>query len=112
MKAVASSGFRMMMFPHNRKIVTIDQITHYEPNHSANTDNILPLVRTSSDVYSVIEMGPRIIKDPSFLGTYHGAPPLLHHSAQVCVVSSNGTEIRTNTPPIETPPHIDVPPIE
>jgi hypothetical protein len=34
MKAVASSVFRTMMFPHNGKIVTIDQLTHYEPNHS------------------------------------------------------------------------------
>jgi hypothetical protein len=32
MKAVASSIFRTIMFPHNGKIVTIDQVTHYEPN--------------------------------------------------------------------------------
>jgi hypothetical protein len=75
MKAVASSMFRTMMFPHNGKIITIDQLTHYEPNHSANIDNILPLVCTSSDAYSVIDMGPRIFKDPSLLGAYHGAPP-------------------------------------
>jgi hypothetical protein len=97
MKAVASSVFRMMMFPHNGKIVTINQLTHYEPNHSANIDNILPLVRTSSDDFSVIDMGPGIFKDPSLLGAYHGAPPLLHPSisTQVCVVSSNGTYIKT-----------------
>jgi hypothetical protein len=91
MKVVASSVFHTMMFPHNGKIITIDQITHYEPNHSTNIDNILPLVRTSSDAFSVIDMGPGIFKDPHLLGTYHGAPPLLHPSisAQVCVVSSN-----------------------
>jgi hypothetical protein len=33
MKAVASSIFRMMMFPHNWKIITIDQVSHYETNH-------------------------------------------------------------------------------
>jgi hypothetical protein len=43
MKAIASSVFRTMMFPHNGKIVTINQLTHYEPNHSANIDNISPL---------------------------------------------------------------------
>jgi hypothetical protein len=80
MKVVASFLFRTMMFPHNGKIVTIDQLTHYEPNHSANIDNILPLVYTSSDAFSVIDMGPRIFKDPSLLGAYHGAPPLLHPS--------------------------------
>jgi hypothetical protein len=47
MKAMASSVFRTMMFPHNEKIITIDQISHYKPNHSTNIDNILPLVRTS-----------------------------------------------------------------
>jgi hypothetical protein len=113
MKAIASSVFHTMMFPHNRKIVTIDQLTHYEPNHSANIDNILPLVRTSSDAFSVIDIGPGIFKDPSLLGTYHGAPPLLNPSisAQVCVVSSNRTDIRDNTPLTEAPPHIKVPPV-
>ena len=44
MKAVASFVFRKMMFPHNGKIVTIDQVSHYKPNPSANIDNILPLI--------------------------------------------------------------------
>jgi hypothetical protein len=87
MKAVASSVFRTIMFPHNGKIVTIDQVSHYEPNPSANLDNILPLVHTNQDTYPLIEMGPRICKDPSLLRTYHGAPPLLPPN-QVCVISS------------------------
>jgi hypothetical protein len=86
MKAVASSVFRTIMFPHNGKIVTIDQVTHYEPNPSASLDNILPLIHTNKDVYPLVEMGPRIFKDPSLLGTYHGAPPLLPPS-QVCVIT-------------------------
>jgi hypothetical protein len=112
MKVVSSSVFRMMTFPHNGKIVSIDQITHYEPNHSANIDNILPLVHTRSDAYSVINMGPIIFKDPSLLGAYHGAPPLLHPSTKVCVVSSNGTNIGDIIPSNEASPHIDVPPVE
>jgi hypothetical protein len=47
MKAVASSVFSTIMFPHNGKIVTIDQVSHYEPNPSANLDNILPLIHTN-----------------------------------------------------------------
>jgi hypothetical protein len=58
-----------MMFPHNGKIVTIDQVSHYEPNPSANIDNILPLIHTSHDAYPLVEMGPGIFKDPSLLGT-------------------------------------------
>jgi hypothetical protein len=99
------------MFPHNRKIVTIDQITHYETNHSTNIDNIFPFFRTRSNAFLVIDMGLGIFKDPSLLGAYHGAPPLLHPSTQVCVVSSNVTYIRDNTPSTKAPPQIEVPPI-
>jgi hypothetical protein len=101
MKAVASSVFRTMMFPHNGKIVTIDQVSHYEPNPSANLDNILPLIHTNQDAYPLIEMGPGIFKDPSLLGTYHGAPPLLHPANQVCVISSNRTHTKAALPPQE-----------
>jgi hypothetical protein len=88
------------MFPHNGKIVTIDQVSHYEPNPSANLDNILPLIHTNKDAYPLIEMGPGIFKDPSLLGTYHGAPPLLPPN-QVCVISSNGTHTEDTLPPQE-----------
>jgi hypothetical protein len=109
MKVVASSVFRMMMFPHNGKIITIDQVSHYEPNPSSNIDNILPLVHTNSDAYPLIEMGPRIFKDPSLLGTYHGAPPLIHPSAQVCVISSDGMETGDTIPPTEASSLPDIP---
>jgi hypothetical protein len=100
MKAVTSSVFRTIMFPHNGKIITIDQVSHYEPNPSANVDNILPLIHTNQDVYPLVEMGPGIFKDPSLLGTYHGAPPLLPPN-QVCVVSSNKTHTEDARPPQE-----------
>jgi hypothetical protein len=109
MKAVASSVFRTMMFPHNGKIFTIDQVSHYEPNPSANIDNILPLIHTSHDAYPLIEMGPGIFKDPSLLGMYHGAPPLLHPANQVCVISSNGTHTEDTLPPTEASIISDVP---
>jgi hypothetical protein len=109
MKEVASSVFGMMMFPHNGKIITIDQVSSYEPNHSSNIDNILPLVCTSFDAYPFMEMDPRIFKDPSLLGAYHGAPPLIHPSMQVCVISSNGTETRDTIPPTEASPLPNIP---
>jgi hypothetical protein len=112
MKAVASTVFQMMMFPHNGKIITIDQVSHYEPNHSSNTDNILPLVHTSSDAYTLMDMGLGIFKDPSLLGAYLGAPPLIHPSAQVCVISSNGTETGDTIPPTKASPPLDVPLVE
>jgi hypothetical protein len=109
MKEVSSSVFQMMTFPHNGKIITIDQITHYEPNHYANMDNVLPLFCTILDAYSLIVIGPIIFKDPSLLGAYHGAPPLRHPSTQVCVLYSNGTNTGDTIPPTEASPHIKVP---
>jgi hypothetical protein len=109
MKVVASSVFHTMMFPHSGKIITIDQVSHYEPNPSSNIDNILPLIHTNPKTYPLIEMGPRIFKDPSLLGTYHGAPPLIHPSAQVCVISSNGTKTGDILPPTEASLLSDVP---
>jgi len=109
MKAVASSIFWTMMFPHNGKIITIDQVSHYEPNPSANIDNILSLIHMSQDAYPLIEMGPGIFKNPSLLGTYHGAPSLLHPSNQVWVISSNGTNIEDTLPPREASIISDVP---
>jgi hypothetical protein len=112
MKVVTSSMFQTMMFPHNEKIVIVDQITHYEPNHSTNIDNILPLFCTSSDAYSLIDMGPIIFKDPSLLGAYHGEPPLIHPSTQVCGISSNGTDTRDTIHPTKASPHLDIPPVD
>jgi hypothetical protein len=98
-----------MMFPHNGKIVTIDQVSHYEPNPSANIDNILPLIHTSHDAYPLVEMRPGIFKDPSLLGNYHGAPPLLPPSNQVRIISSNRTHIEDTLPPTEASIISDVP---
>jgi hypothetical protein len=108
MEAVASSVFRTIMFPHNGKILTLDQLSDYEPNPSANVDNILPLIHTNQDIYPLIEMGPGIFKDPSLLGTYHGAPPLLPPN-QVCVVTSNKTHTEDTHPSQEASASPDVP---
>jgi hypothetical protein len=50
MKALASSVFRTMMFPHNRKIITINQVSHYEPNPSSNIDNITDIHYVTTSV--------------------------------------------------------------
>jgi hypothetical protein len=110
MKAVASSIFRTIMFPYNGKIVTIDQVTHYVPNPSASLDNILPLIHTNQDMHPFIEMGPGMFKDPSLLGTYHGAPPLLPPH-QVCGVSSQNTLTEDTLPPQEASVIPDVSPV-
>ena len=54
-------------------------------------------------------MGLGIFKDPSLLGMYHGAPPLLQPANQVCVISSNGTHTEDARPPQEASVIPDVP---
>ena len=59
--------------------------------------------------YPLIEMGHRIFKDPSLLGTYHEALLLIHPSSQVCVISSNGIETGDTLPSTEASLLSDVP---
>ena len=49
MKAVVSTLFRVMHFPHDGKIVTIDQISFVTPNH-----RITPSNQTSLNVMQVL----------------------------------------------------------
>ena len=41
---VNSSVFHIMLFLHNRKIVTLEQLTYYEPHSNSSPENILPIV--------------------------------------------------------------------
>jgi hypothetical protein len=88
MKAIDSSMFHTMMFPHNGKIVTIDQLTHYEPNHSTNIDNILPLVHVSMNDFPVANNGPRLFQDPPMVGGHLSGnttiPKPIFFSTSVC----------------------------
>jgi len=53
MKVITSFVFHLMMFPHEGKVVTLYQLTYYEPQPATNVDNVFPIVgaRSSSLVY-------------------------------------------------------------
>ena len=36
--------FHLIMFPHNGKVVMLDQITYHDPRLTVNPDNALPVV--------------------------------------------------------------------
>ena len=44
MKAITSLVFHIMMFPFNGNVVTLDQISYYNPNASYNPDNVFATV--------------------------------------------------------------------
>jgi hypothetical protein len=88
-KVMNSFVFLTMIFAHNEKVITVDQLTHYEPHPIANLDNILPLIGAQLEVSPFMEMGLGIFQDPSLFDTYQcdplGIPP--SNSTQVCTIT-------------------------
>jgi hypothetical protein len=116
MQAIASSIFYTMIFPHNGKIVTIDQLTHHEPNQSRYIDNILPLIHASSNISPILEVGPGIFHNLSLMGSYQGTPPSppTTRRTQFYVITSKGVKI-IDEPPLgelssHTSTHTSTPP--
>jgi hypothetical protein len=93
MQEVASSVFYTMLFPHNWKIVTINQLTHYESNQYDHIDNILPLICSNFDLLPMIDIAPWLFQDPSFIGTYQGFPQPHPTTANVFIITTDGVEI-------------------
>ena len=46
MRAVASTVFHLMMFPHEGKIVMVDQLTYHDPQGLTTPANIIPTINT------------------------------------------------------------------
>ena len=47
MRTVASIVFCLIMFPHERKIVTVDQLTYHDPQGLIALANIIPTITTT-----------------------------------------------------------------
>jgi len=63
MSAVPSAVFRKMSFPHNGKIITIDQLTYHEPNSQTSPETTISSVANKQTFNS------------SLLGNFPGLPP-------------------------------------
>ena len=91
MQAVDSSVFCMILFPHNGKITTVDQMTYYYPKSHLNPNNVLPTIEGSQPISSLTGIGPRVFKDSTLLRTYYG-PPLvvsIPSTSNMCMVISS-----------------------
>jgi hypothetical protein len=101
MKVVASSVFRKMIFPHNGKLVTIDQLTYHDPQAQLHPDNVVSSLGGDQTTTPINDLFPRVYKDSILLGAYYG-PPLTvtaPSSSHVCMVSSNhGPTDQTHNP--------------
>ena len=77
MSAVPSAVFRKMSFPHNGKIVTIDQLTYHEPKSQTSPETTISSIANKQTVDSLTNVSPGVYKDSSLLGTFPGLPPPL-----------------------------------
>ena len=86
MTTIVSSVFRLIKFPHNRNIVTIDQLTYFSSD-LASSDSIQHVGKTTIPYKDV---GVGLIKDSSLLGTFSFPPPNISPSiATIHMISSN-----------------------
>ena len=46
MRAIASTVFHLMMFPHEGKIVIVDKLTYHDPQGLTIPTNIIPTITT------------------------------------------------------------------
>ena len=46
MRAVALIVFRLMMFPHEGKIVMVDQLTYHDPQGLMTPTNVISMINT------------------------------------------------------------------
>ena len=71
MQVVASSLFRVIRFPHQGKIVTVDQLSFFA---SSSEGNVPFMEHTSKSFESV---GAGLFKDPALMGVFPLPPPNL-----------------------------------
>lgn len=93
MSAVVSSVFRVMMFPHDGKMITIDQLTYYEKKTLTTPDGVLPFIGSSPElVTTYTEFGPIQFEPATLLRTFPGDPLVIEDTppdtgAPMCMMS-------------------------
>jgi hypothetical protein len=70
MRAIVSTLFRVVRFPHQGKVVTVDQLAFF--NSDTRTGNILFIAKTPPGYENV---GVGLLKDSSLMGTFPIPPP-------------------------------------
>jgi hypothetical protein len=87
MTAVASSVFRCAQFPHQGKIVTVDQLDFCTPDARIPATNNIPFLGDHPVTYESVGVG--LLKDSSLMGTFPTPlPPTVHHIAVVNMIST------------------------
>jgi hypothetical protein len=87
MTIVALSVFRCVQFPHQGKIVTIDQLDFCTPDARAPVTNNIPFLGDHQVTYESIGVG--LLKYSILMGTFPTPlPPTTHHISTVNMIST------------------------
>jgi hypothetical protein len=87
MIVVASSVFRCVQFPHQGKIVTIDQLDYCTPDALTQMTNNIPFLGDSKITYESVGVG--LLKDSSLMGTFPAPlPPTMQRIAMINMTST------------------------
>ena len=112
MQAVASNVFRIMMFPHEGKIVMVDQLTYHdlqglttsfnviptittiEPQGTTTHANVIPAINTMVDntpASPLLNVGPGFFADKTMMTHFPlVSPPLTQNETMnLCMLSSS-----------------------
>jgi hypothetical protein len=87
MSVVASSVFRCVQFPHQGKIVTVDQLDFYTPDALTHATNNILFLGDRKITYESVGVG--LLKDFILMGTFPTPlPPTTHHVATINMIST------------------------
>ena len=101
-----------MMFPHEGKIVTVDQLTYHDPQGLTVPANVIPTITTiepqgvtahanvipatnlvveNTPTYPPLNVGPGLFTDPTMTTPFPlvSPPPTQNETIDLCMVSSS-----------------------
>ena len=95
MSAIMSMVLHMMCFPHEGKIVTIDQITYYTLASMTSPEFIISSMSEKQSSTPTTSVSPGVYKDSSLLGAFPRPPPILEpKSMSVCMLQASWVALK------------------
>lgn len=88
MKVVVSTMFRVLRFPHQGRIITIDQLNFCIPDFHSSTN--VPFISESSLVIKAV--GAYLYKDPCLMGIFPMHAPNTLNLTPINMISSTQSE--------------------
>ena len=77
MSVVTFTILDKMCFPHEWNIITIDQLTYYEPTFMTYPESIILSMSNNQSLAPPTSVSPEVYKYSSLLGAFSSPPPLI-----------------------------------